>query len=64
MLIDIGLNLAHAALDSDRPQVIDRAIAAGVGRMILDSSSGALLYRKRGRTKAYLDWNLHVGITG
>jgi TatD DNase family protein len=38
-LIDIGVNLAHDSFDRDRPQVIERALAAGVTRMILTGSS-------------------------
>jgi TatD DNase family protein len=38
-LVDIGVNLTHAAFDVDRQQVIDRAIAAGVQRMILTGTT-------------------------
>jgi TatD DNase family protein len=38
-LVDIGANLTHGSFDADRDAVIDRAIAAGVGRMILTGSS-------------------------
>ena len=37
-LIDIGINLAHDSYDADREAVIARAIAAGVGRMIVTGS--------------------------
>jgi TatD DNase family protein len=38
-LIDIGVNLAHGSYDADRPQVIERALAAGIGRMVVTGSS-------------------------
>lgn len=38
-LVDIGVNLTHAAFDCDRPQVIERAIAAGVDRLILTGTT-------------------------
>jgi len=38
-LIDIGVNLGHGSFDKDRQQVIDRAFAAGVTRMIVTGSS-------------------------
>jgi TatD DNase family protein len=38
-LVDIGVNLTHAAFDSDRQQVIDRAEAAGVQKMILTGTT-------------------------
>ena len=38
-LVDIGVNLTHAAFDADRPQVIDRALAAGVHTMILTGTT-------------------------
>ena len=37
-LIDIGANLTHASFDTDRPQVIARARAAGVQWMIVTGS--------------------------
>jgi TatD DNase family protein len=45
--VDIGINLAHDSYDADRAAVIERALRAGVGRMIvtgstLDSSRRAL----------------------
>jgi TatD DNase family protein len=40
-LIDIGANLAHDSFDSDRDEVIDRASAAGIDRLILTGSSEA-----------------------
>ena len=38
-LIDIGINLCHASFHSDRQQVIDRAVAAGVTTMIVTGTS-------------------------
>ncbi|MCZ6561149.1 MAG: TatD family hydrolase [Gammaproteobacteria bacterium] len=38
-LIDIGANLTHKSFDRDRDQVISRALAAGVDRMIVTGSS-------------------------
>jgi TatD DNase family protein len=38
-LVDIGVNLAHDSFDSDRDEVIARARAAGVARMIITGSS-------------------------
>jgi TatD DNase family protein len=37
-LVDIGLNLAHDSFDDDREAVIERAIDAGVTRMVLTGS--------------------------
>lgn len=46
-LIDIGINLSHDSFDADRPQVIERALAAGVSHMLvtgadLDSTRRAI----------------------
>jgi TatD DNase family protein len=38
-LIDIGANLAHDSFDADRAAVIERAAAAGVGRIVVTGSS-------------------------
>ncbi len=38
-LVDIGVNLAHDSFDPDRDEVIERARAAGVERMIVTGSS-------------------------
>jgi len=38
-LVDIGVNLAHDSFDPDRDEVIRRARAAGVARMIVTGSS-------------------------
>lgn len=40
-LIDIGVNLTHAAFDSDRSQVIERALTAGVSTLILTGTTVA-----------------------
>ena len=39
-LIDIGVNLAHDSFDADRPEVIARALGAGVVQMIVTGASG------------------------
>lgn len=38
-LIDIGVNLTHDSFDADRDEVIERAAAAGVTRMIVTGTS-------------------------
>jgi TatD DNase family protein len=38
-LIDIGINLAHDSYDRDRSEVLQRAAAAGVTRMVVTGSS-------------------------
>ena len=38
-LVDIGLNLTHESFDADRPAVMERAAAAGVGRILVTGSS-------------------------
>lgn len=38
-LIDIGVNLAHDSFDADRDEVIRRAAASGVGRLIVTGTS-------------------------
>jgi TatD DNase family protein len=40
-MIDIGVNLADSAFDGDRAAVIDRALAAGLTRMIVTGTSVA-----------------------
>ncbi len=51
-LIDIGANLAHDSFDHDRPEVISRAVEAGVSRIIItgsttESSQAALAIARR-----------------
>jgi TatD DNase family protein len=52
-LVDIGVNLAHDSFDPDRPEVIERALAAGVTHFLvtgatLDSTRNAIaLARER-----------------
>lgn len=38
-LVDIGINLAHDSYDHDRREVVERAVSAGVTRMIITGSS-------------------------
>ncbi|MEP7313758.1 MAG: TatD family hydrolase [Pseudomonadota bacterium] len=38
-LIDVGVNLTHESFAADLPQVLERARAAGVGRMIVTGTS-------------------------
>src|SRR5438067_503841 len=38
-LIDIGVNLGHAAFRADRPDVVRRAIATGIGVMVVTGTS-------------------------
>ena len=38
-LVDIGANLTHDSFDPDRPDVIERAAAAGVDRLIVTGAS-------------------------
>ena len=38
-LVDIGINLAHDSYDHDRAEVVERALAAGVQRMVVTGSS-------------------------
>ena len=38
-LIDIGINLAHDSYDHDRADVVARALAAGIGGMVITGSS-------------------------
>ena len=38
-LIDIGANLTHDSFADDLPEVLDRAAAAGVDRMVVTGSS-------------------------
>lgn len=38
-LVDIGINLAHDSYDHDRTAVVERAVAAGIVRMVVTGSS-------------------------
>lgn len=38
-LVDIGVNLTHDSFDADRKDVLARAVAAGVGRMIVTGTT-------------------------
>jgi len=38
-LVDIGINLAHDSFDHDRCEVVERALAAGIKRMVVTGSS-------------------------
>jgi TatD DNase family protein len=38
-LVDIGLNLAHDSFDHDRDRVVDAAVEAGVGHMVITGST-------------------------
>jgi TatD DNase family protein len=38
-LVDIGINLAHDSYDHDRADVVERAVAAGISRMVITGSS-------------------------
>jgi len=38
-LVDIGINLAHDSYDHDRAEVVERAMAAGIARMVITGSS-------------------------
>lgn len=51
-LVDVGINLAHDSFDHDRDEVIRRAAAAGVTRMVVTGSSVA-------STRAALDLVRH-----
>ena len=39
--IDIGCNLGHESFDSDRDEVVERAVAAGVVQLVLTGASVA-----------------------
>ena len=47
-LIDIGINLAHDSFDPDRDDVVARAVAAGVRRMVVTGSSATSTRRALG----------------
>jgi len=52
-LIDIGLNLTHDSFDVDRAAVLERAQAAGVGRMILTGATQEGSYQAAELARAY-----------
>lgn len=63
-LVDIGINLAHDSYDSDRVEVLARARAAGVTRMIvtgssLDSSRRALALARERPGELYATAGVH-----
>lgn len=63
-LIDIGANLAHDSFDDDRGDVIERAAAAGVRRMIITGSSdhsnvAALALAREYRGRLYTTAGVH-----
>jgi TatD DNase family protein len=63
-LIDIGANLTHDSFDDDRDQVIERAAAAGITRIIvtgtdIKSSQGALALAKSRPGSLYSTAGLH-----
>jgi len=63
-LIDIGANLAHDSFDADRDEVIRRAEAAGVTRLILTGSSeqssrDALALARRAPGKLFSTAGMH-----
>lgn len=39
VLVDIGLNLGHDSFDADRDSVVERALSAGVHRMVITGAS-------------------------
>ena len=63
-LVDIGANLAHDSFDADRPEVIARAVRAGVKRMIVtgstaDSSRAALALARRNPGRLFATAGVH-----
>jgi len=63
-LIDIGINLTHDSYDTDRDEVIERAAAAGVRRMIvtgtsLDASQAALALARQSPGTIFATAGLH-----
>ncbi len=51
--IDIGANLTHKSFDPDRPQAIERGIAAGVCKMIVTGSSAEYSAQAAGLAAEY-----------
>ena len=63
-LIDIGANLTHDSFANDLPEVIDRAAAAGVSRMIVtgstaESSEAALALARRYPRRLFATAGVH-----
>ncbi len=52
-LIDIGANLAHDSFDHDREEVIARAAAAGVSRLIVTGSTAASSHAALGLARRF-----------
>ena len=52
-LIDIGINLTHESFDRDRPEILSRAHAAGVRRLIVTGTSVTESVRALELTEAY-----------
>ena len=52
-LIDIGVNLTHESFDRDRPEILSRAHAAGVRRLIVTGTSVTESVRALELTEAY-----------
>ena len=63
-LVDIGANLAHDSFDADLDQVLERATAAGVERIVVtgsayDSNARALALAHRHRLRLFATAGLH-----
>lgn len=63
-LIDIGANLAHGSFDADLDQVLERAMAAGVARIVVtgsdyDSNARALELARRHPQRLHATAGLH-----
>lgn len=68
-LIDIGINLMHKSFNADRPQVLNRAVAAGVTKLIitgtsLPSSQDAAAFAKTQPGKLYSTAGVHPHDSG
>lgn len=63
-LVDIGVNLTHDSFDHDRAEVLSRAVAAGVTRMVVtgstaESSRAALDLARRHPSRLYATAGVH-----